>query len=79
MMPLEKKCAVPGGSVGDRAMPFRGAETALTRVGPGSGARAELDLEWQNHVRDLLPPTRLLHIGDLSAAAIGDAGLRDLG
>jgi hypothetical protein len=36
-------------------------------------------LERQQHVHHLLAVARLLHVGDLAAAAIGDAGLRDLG
>src|SRR5450755_3233259 len=35
-------------------------------------------LERQQHVHHLLAVARLLHVGDLAAAAIGDAGLRDL-
>jgi hypothetical protein len=35
-------------------------------------------LERQQYIRDLLPPTWLLHVGDLAAATVSDAGLRDL-
>jgi hypothetical protein len=35
-------------------------------------------LERQQDVGDLLAIARLLEVGDLAAAAIGDAGLRDL-
>jgi hypothetical protein len=35
-------------------------------------------LERQQHVHHLLTVTRLLHVGELAVAAIGDAGLRDL-
>jgi hypothetical protein len=35
-------------------------------------------LERQQDVGDLLAVARLLEVGDLAAAAIGDAGLRDL-
>ena len=35
-------------------------------------------LERQQHVHDLLAVARLLDVGDLAAAAISDAGLRDL-
>ena len=35
-------------------------------------------LEGQEHVENLLAVARLLHVGDLAASAIGDAGLRDL-
>ena len=35
-------------------------------------------LERQQHVHHLLTVTRLLHVGELAMAAIGDAGLRDL-
>ena len=34
--------------------------------------------ERQQHVHHLLAIARLLHVGDLAVAAIGDAGLRDL-
>ena len=34
--------------------------------------------ERQQHVHHLLAVARLLHVGDLAVAAIGDAGLRDL-
>src|SRR5450631_2067755 len=40
--------------------------------------RGEVKLERQHHVEHLLAVTRLLHIGDLAAPAIGDARLRDL-
>ena len=36
-------------------------------------------LERQQHVEHLLAVARLLHVGDLAAAAVGDAGLGDLG
>jgi hypothetical protein len=36
-------------------------------------------LERQQHIQHLLAVARLLHVGDLTAAAIGDAGFRDLG
>jgi hypothetical protein len=39
----------------------------------------ELFLERQQDVGELLAVARLLEVGDLAAAAIGDAGLRDLG
>jgi hypothetical protein len=35
-------------------------------------------LERQQHVHYLAAVPRLLHVGDLAVAAIGDAGLRDL-
>ena len=35
-------------------------------------------LERQQHVHHLLAVARLLDVGDLAAATIGDAGLRDL-
>lgn len=35
-------------------------------------------LEWEQDVGDLLTKARLLHVGDLAAAAVGNAGLRDL-
>ena len=35
-------------------------------------------LERQQHVHHLLTVARLLDVGELAAAAIGDAGLRDL-
>src|SRR5207248_8249241 len=54
----------------------------------GSGLRADpsgsstcegkSSSERQQHVHHLLPIARLLHIRNLAAAAIGDAGLRDL-
>ena len=44
----------------------------------GVGAQEFLILERQQHVEHLLAVTRLLHVGDLAAAAIGDARLRDL-
>jgi hypothetical protein len=53
---------------------------------PGSAAHRKsaalrpgrANLERQDHVHELLAIARLLHVGDLAAAAIGDAGLRDL-
>src|SRR5437660_3547274 len=39
--------------------------------------RGNRRLERQQHIHDLLAIAWLLHIGDLTAAAIGDAGLRD--
>src|SRR5947209_9936312 len=36
-------------------------------------------LERQQHIEHLLPIARLLHVGELAAAAIGDARLGDLG
>jgi len=43
----------------------------------GVGA-LKLQLERQEHVEHLLAVARLLHVGELAAAAIGDAGFRDL-
>ena len=44
------------------------------RRGAGNGR-----LEGQDGVGDLLAVARLLHVGDLAAAAVGDAGFGDLG
>src|SRR5262249_16428176 len=49
-----------------------------SRLGSRRDVGARERLEGQEHVHHLLAVARLLHVHDLAAAAIGDAGLRDL-
>src|SRR4051794_24793544 len=51
---------------------------ALQRTARALRFRLGHKLERQDHVHELLAVARLLHVGDLAAAAISDAGLRDL-
>src|ERR1700712_4284406 len=70
-MPLRRAGTVP--NTGVRYGPGSAAHRKSAALRPGHGF-----LERQYHVHELLAVARLLHVGDLAAPAIGDAGLRDL-
>src|SRR5579885_56163 len=90
-----KRARPRGGAAGPCGAGLRGAGAALQGRDPvsrpssyfcawpfrktGTHFSGPCPLERQDHVRDLLPPARLLHVGELAAPAIGDPRLRDLG
>src|SRR3954465_5813554 len=58
--------------------PFSPSHDALRRRPPSAGGERGRS-ERQTEIHTLLPLTGLVDVGDLAAAAISDAGLRDLG
>jgi hypothetical protein len=69
-MPLRRAGTLP--NTGVRYGPGSAAHRKSAALRPGHGS------ERQYHIHELLAVARLLHVSDLAAAAIGDAGLGDL-